>query len=369
MIIDIVTLYLEGKGGLENVISTVVKGLTARGHRVRVFLNSPPRYKEWLSTLHEVYYYETKFGDPLLGLYVEYSLCLAKLEMPDVIIATHSPSQGFICRNALGSLPYKEPPIISWCHLEPEFFGNIWAFNNCDGHFAISSGIAKTIKEYVWDKSEVTLLYNPIPWVNDEDIKQCKDSLKLVFIGRIVNKHKRLDVLLQALKDLKFSWSLDIFGSGPDESSLKLTADILGISKNITWHGWVDHPFQEIEEATALVLPSDFEGFGLVLAEALMRGIPVISSDTTAVKDIITEGVNGWIFKKQDVDALKQIFLNLHDSNYDLPSPTICKESVEKFEENRVIDHMEQELQWYVDHKKAYYEFMKREQEEKKKES
>jgi glycosyltransferase involved in cell wall biosynthesis len=57
-------------------------------------------------------------------------------------------------------------------------------------------------------------------------------------------------------------------------------------------------------ESDAFVLPSYFEGFGLVLLEAMAAGLPVLTTTATAGPDIVTEGVNGFIIEPGDLDAL-----------------------------------------------------------------
>jgi len=58
------------------------------------------------------------------------------------------------------------------------------------------------------------------------------------------------------------------------------------------------------QAADLLVLPSRLDGFGLVVAEALACGTPVIVSDRVGAKDLVVEGVNGWIVAGEDVEAL-----------------------------------------------------------------
>jgi starch synthase len=67
-----------------------------------------------------------------------------------------------------------------------------------------------------------------------------------------------------------------------------------------------------------LVLPSYFEGFGLVLLEALAAGMPIIASDATAAPDLITAGVEGYLVPVGDVDALREVMKRFVDSPKDL---------------------------------------------------
>ena len=58
----------------------------------------------------------------------------------------------------------------------------------------------------------------------------------------------------------------------------------------ITWHGWVDKPWEKINSASCTLLLSKFEGFPMVILESLSYGIPVISSDCpTGPEDLIID--------------------------------------------------------------------------------
>jgi UDP-D-galactose:(glucosyl)LPS alpha-1,6-D-galactosyltransferase len=86
----------------------------------------------------------------------------------------------------------------------------------------------------------------------------------------------------------------------------------LNISDRVIWHGWLDNPWDEIHEATALVLTSDYEGLPMVIGEAMTRGVPVISTDCpTGPADYIEQGVNGWLIPTGDqsmlLEALRQV--------------------------------------------------------------
>src|SRR5690606_1238409 len=92
LLIDIVLVYAEGRGGLEDVITTATKGLIEKGHKVRVFQAYPPNKKEWEDTLEEIYYYGTKGSldsENLQSLAHGYADKLRELGKPDIILATH----------------------------------------------------------------------------------------------------------------------------------------------------------------------------------------------------------------------------------------------------------------------------------------
>lgn len=93
------------------------------------------------------------------------------------------------------------------------------------------------------------------------------------------------------------------------------------------------------------MLASNYEGFGLVLAEALSRGITVVSSDCpSGPTDIVRNGENGWLFPSGDEEALVDILDGIINKSLKLPESEICSQSVERFSTEQVSNKFEEEL-------------------------
>jgi glycosyltransferase involved in cell wall biosynthesis len=125
------------------------------------------------------------------------------------------------------------------------------------------------------------------------------DEPRLLFLSRIDRK-KNLEGLLQALGLLVSRHSkltLDIAGDGdPDYvRSLKALAAGLGVSGRVRWHGHVggQHKADILANATAFVLPSFSENFGIAAVEALAAGLPCVVSREVAVHEEISSGNAG----------------------------------------------------------------------------
>ncbi|MFR3500127.1 MAG: glycosyltransferase, partial [Paraclostridium bifermentans] len=161
------------------------------------------------------------------------------------------------------------------------------------------------------------------------------------YIGRLENTFKRIDVLLKAASLIKTDWELTIIGSGEHEADLKSLSKKLGIENNIKWLGWIEKPWEVIDKSTVLVLTSNSEAFGLVLVEALQRGLPVISSDCEGPKDIIKNYKNGFVFERGNYHQLANIFNGISDKIIALPDYEECIKSVEKYRIGHVVDKIE----------------------------
>ena len=113
------------------------------------------------------------------------------------------------------------------------------------------------------------------------------------------------------------NWTLDIYGQGDQTDYRQLMAE-LGIDSNrCHLNGPVEDVVKAYQESSIFVLSSRFEGFGMVLIEAMACGLPVVSFDCPAGPDeIITDGVDGLLVPSGDVYALaEKLMVLMSDDN------------------------------------------------------
>lgn len=125
--------------------------------------------------------------------------------------------------------------------------------------------------------------------------KEERKEPRCLFVGRLDNPSKGVDRLLRIWEKVEKTcpdWHLDIVGDGPDAEMLKDSAQKLGLSR-IAFHGF-QNPEPYYSRASVFCMTSTFEGFGLVLVEAMQHGcVPVAFDSYPAVRDIISHGENG----------------------------------------------------------------------------
>jgi glycosyltransferase involved in cell wall biosynthesis len=125
--------------------------------------------------------------------------------------------------------------------------------------------------------------------------------LKVLFVGGI-GQRKGIKYLLEAIRRVN-SNNVRLQLLGP------LPADAKPLKE---WSGWFEYLGQadqqgvvtQMQQADVMVLPSVFEGFGLVIVEAMATGIPVIASTHSCGPEVIREGVDGFVLEPADVDGL-----------------------------------------------------------------
>lgn len=129
----------------------------------------------------------------------------------------------------------------------------------------------------------------------------------LTAVGRLTHQ-KGFDLLIEAFAQIARrhpDWSLRIWGEGPDREQLEAQVGAAGLADRIELPGVTAQPGEWIETSDAFVLSSRFEGWGLVLGEAMAAGLPSVSfACPFGPEDMITDGVDGLLARDGDVADL-----------------------------------------------------------------
>ena len=128
---------------------------------------------------------------------------------------------------------------------------------------------------------------------------------EIIYVGRIEYNQKRTDRVIEIWRELEPmypDWKLTIVGDGEDREDLEKRIDGYGL-KRVEITGFVD-PIPYYKRASILLLTSEYEGFGLVIAEAMSHGVvPVVYNSFEVAKDLITDGHNGVLVDKPFSDS------------------------------------------------------------------
>lgn len=233
----------------------------------------------------------------------------------DAVIGVHAPLAVRLaaCRKQLKGIR-----LIGWIHNSYEaLFGN--------GSLYIGPELCKHY-EYQLQKLDVTVvlchddarkyhfptqvIYNPLTLKPGEPSKG--DSKKFLAVGRFSRFHKGFDLLIEAFRIFAKSnkeWTLDIVGEGVEEQLYRKLIKDFQLEDRITIHPFTNDIQQFYSEAQVYVLSSRWEGFGLVLVEAMAHGLPIVSSDLPTSKEIM--GDFGLYYHNGDVNGLAK---QLHDA-------------------------------------------------------
>jgi glycosyltransferase involved in cell wall biosynthesis len=151
-----------------------------------------------------------------------------------------------------------------------------------------------------------------------EKLNKRKADGKVIGMVSRIEKEKGQDVLIKAFSLVvkRFSKSkLVIVGEGETES-LKKLAKRLGIEKKVEFKGWMDDVYKEMESFDVFVFPSSWklEGFGLVVIEAMMLGVPIVANDFGPIPEVT--GDSAYLTDGDSQNLSKAIVRVLTEENF-----------------------------------------------------
>lgn len=186
--------------------------------------------------------------------------------------------------------------------------------------------------------TNVSVIPDPIPL--SLPISHGTNTKRVISIGRYAYQ-KGYDLLLQAWAEVEkhyTDWILEIYGMG-DQTSYRQMMMNLGIDTNrCLLNGPVDDVRQVYKDSSIFVLSSRFEGFGLVLVEAMACGLSVVSFDCPAGPDeIITDGYDGLLVPSGDIKVLAQkLMLLMTDEKLRTRLSQNARQSSQRYEMNLI---------------------------------
>ena len=181
-----------------------------------------------------------------------------------------------------------------------------------DMNVAISQEVARSLVEDCRvPPSRVRVILNGTPVVPPLSLPS-GETRRFVYVANLL-EDKGHEVLLQAFAASDPRCSLALIGDGPLRKRLGALSRELGIADRVEFHGWLDDPWVEAAGAWAYVHPARVEGGGIAVMEAMMRGLPVIVTETGGLPDIVTHGDTGIVVAVGDFAALSRSIQHLAD--------------------------------------------------------
>jgi glycosyltransferase involved in cell wall biosynthesis len=239
---------------------------------------------------------------------------------PD-IVHVHSSYAGLLAR--IACLFISETPIIIYC-------AHGWSFNMeisplkkrllvlIEKTLTWKTDLIINISRYENDSAyanklpihKMILIYSGVrekEEVDEPALSLDKNLVNLLFVGRF-DKQKGLDVLLRVFNERRFN-NIKLYlagGSVLDSSNLNIPLEVVDL-------GWVDEEKIDsyYQSFDAVIMPSRWEGFGLVAIEAMRNAKPVIASNRCSLPEIVSHGINGYLFDLEDEQELVAILLGL----------------------------------------------------------
>ncbi len=185
----------------------------------------------------------------------------------------------------------------------------------------------------------IMTIYNPF----DIDLIREKATLQesvlpkekyIIHVGRFELGSKRQDILIKAFNKVQTEHKLMLLGDGSDRGRIEELITSLDLQERVLLPGFYQNPYPFIRQADLLVLSSDYEGFGNVLAEALILDTPVVSTDCeSGPSEILGDELSAFLVPTGDVEALSKKIEEALDSY-----PKIEARHIERFDEKRIVE-------------------------------
>ncbi len=210
------------------------------------------------------------------------------------------------------------------------------AYENSDKNIAISNALASDMKRHQIENISI------IPNLVDEEFFKAAENEKrnksftFFSLGRMVDQ-KGIDILLKAFALLKSKVKLRIGGDGPELNKYKNLAKDLNIDHHIAWLGQLkkEEALSEYQNCDAFVLPSRHESMGVVFAEAMACGKPVIGTICGGPEEFIDDSI-GYLVRIEDINNLKNAMENMLDQ-YSKFDPVLIRSKFESHFSSRVV--------------------------------
>ncbi|OVE78894.1 hypothetical protein BVY01_04220 [bacterium I07] len=230
-----------------------------------------------------------------------------------------------------------------------------WTYNHlATGIIANSKSTkASLLKNCPWLNPErITVIYNGIDPERfagppDENVRKRwnipADHLIFGFVGQL-DERKGVMTLIKSFihfSDVRPDSTLLIVGTGPLENPLKQMA--VNCRGNVIFSGYLDHVDDIMKSIDVLVLPSIWEGFGIVLIEAMAAMKPVITTTVSNMPEIITHEQEGLLVEPHSPESLTAALFRIAD-NADLRRHLGAagqKKVLKQFTQTRMIDEIE----------------------------
>ena len=321
--------------GAEGHLLTLLAGLRASGIDARLII-----LVERETPMDDMAEAAAQTGIPATRLVIgrDYDLRLlfrlrgALREMgPDIVHShlIHADFYGYLAAKTLGARR-----VVSSRHNDDQFRHrprwrrlNRWLWRRIDRGIAISEAIKRftiAVEGAPADKVSVVHYGLDYSWLSDTDIDQARQELRaalnldenaliLGMVCRLVEQ-KGVPYALEAQRRIRADFPgahLVIAGDGEKAADLRRLASALGIADRVHWLGWRADSAELMAAFDVLLAPSLWEGFGLVLLEAMSRRVPVIASRVSAIPEVVLDGETGILIEPRDVDALSKAIARL----------------------------------------------------------
>ena len=220
---------------------------------------------------------------------------------------------------------------VTWVHTD--FLKNHWSFKyffNSRNEYLFYSKMNRIVfvsqaarsnfmKVYNIDDSVTEVLTNAVDCsrvVEKSKLQTfAKNKFTICNVGRldVAKRQERIIGIARYILDKGYDFDFWIVGSGKEEEKLKSLIKKHRVEDNVFLKGYQQNPYPYIKCADVFMLTSDYEGYPMVLCEALCLGKPVVSTRVTGAEEILSDGVG--VLCDRDETVLADALIELYENN------------------------------------------------------
>lgn len=218
-----------------------------------------------------------------------------------------------------------------------------YIYKKYDKIICISKGVKDRLKTWLGDEQlfidKLEIIFNGATLKKYIDTRSIqKNKITIVSVGSLY-KHKGFDLGISSINKIKNKIeSYNIVGKGPEIENLKSIVNDLNLEDKVNFIGWSDNVEKYYHEADIALIPSRWEGFGLVAVEALSTGLPVVASNIEGLSEIFDEQTPHYLFEPGNVDdVVKGVYKIEELITSDSGISTRARKTSEKFTIDKMV--------------------------------
>ena len=363
-------------GGSGVVATELGLALAHKGHQVHFITYSYPVRLDFLEV--NIHFHEVHVEEYPLFHYQPYELALStkmvyvvktyNIDILHVHYAIPHAYAGYMAKQMLKREGIELPMITTLHGTDITLVGShpnykeavTFSINESDGVTAVSESLKRdTLRLFNIDR-EIDVIPNFISLKKHTEPKECKRSVMARPDERIIThisnfrKVKRVEDVVRVFAKIqeKIPAKLIMVGDGPDREIADQLCKNLGIKKRVLFLGNTSDIEQILCFSDLFLLPSMSESFGLSALEAMVAGVPVVSSNAGGIPEVNKEGVSGFLCEVGDIDTMAARALYILEDEARLKEfKKGALEVAKRFDEEKIVP-MYEALYFDVIHKK-----------------
>lgn len=301
-------------GGAERVMSLLANQFIKSGYEVEfIFLKKDIRFYPLLKQVKVKVAEKECCSHSLIKKLLWTRKYIGK-EKPDAVFAFRI---AIYCVTLL-SLLGKKVPIISSERNDPRFYGlylkllQMVLLPLTDRFVVQTQHIKDYFPKLIQKKTDI--IFNPVT-EKVFSLPIVPKEKRIISVGRL-HSQKNQKMIIEAFARVSEGfpeWKLVIYGEGPERDSLEslVSSFRFQVSSRISLPGRSENIIDELNKSEIFAFSSDYEGMSNAVVEAFCVGLPIITTKVSGTEDIITDGKNGYLLERNDIDGMEKAMRKL----------------------------------------------------------